>query len=223
MKRSTAILALLIATAPTVGYTDSAPDARTIANQGLGAAVAPCSSCHGPDGSGNRAAGFPRLAGVGARYLAEQLDAFASGARANPIMQPIAAALSRDQRHALADYYSEQAVPAADSQAGSGGTHENTAGRELAEHGRWADGVPACVQCHGPGGTGVGEHFPPLAGQPAAYIENQLRAWRKDARPGGPMDLMGAIADRLQERDLAPVARYFAALPATIDPGGDHE
>lgn len=41
---------------------------------------------------------FPRLAGVSTAYLRSQLEAFASGTRKNPIMQPIAQALSPEQR-----------------------------------------------------------------------------------------------------------------------------
>ena len=196
------------------------PSGQTIANEGLGSDAAPCTSCHGADGGGNPAAGFPRLAGIGAPYLADQLDAFASGARDNAVMKPIAQALSDDQRRAVAEYYSGLSVPEQDS---TDTDDIPAAGVELAEHGRWSDGLPACVQCHGPAGVGVGERFPPLAGQSATYIENQLRAWRNGKRPGGPMGLMAGVAAKLEEADLAPVARYFAAQSPTTDEADEHE
>ncbi len=43
--------------------------------------VPACMSCHGPDGVGNEAAKFPRLAGQHAIYTAAQLRAYRSGAR----------------------------------------------------------------------------------------------------------------------------------------------
>ncbi|MEO8408995.1 MAG: hypothetical protein ABI478_00365, partial [Propionivibrio sp.] len=41
-----------------------------IATQGNSDGAIACTSCHGPDGMGNAAAGFPRLAGMDAGYLA---------------------------------------------------------------------------------------------------------------------------------------------------------
>ena len=193
-----------------------------IAARGLENNIAPCSSCHGANGEGNTATGFPRLAGLGAPYLEAQLNAYASGARDNPVMKPIASALSEDQRGAMARYYSELSIEPTNPQA-SETTKGSEVGVALAERGRWADDIPACVQCHGPGGIGVGEHFPALAGQPSSYIENQLRAWRNGKRPGGPMGLMASIAAKLEESDITPVAEYFAAQPPKPANGDDHE
>lgn len=223
------ILAAAVTFAAGLSHADDGPDAERIATQGLGDKVPACSSCHGADGGGNTAGGFPRLAGVGASYLEDQLNAVANGDRKSPVMMPIAKALSSDQRHALAAYYSQMPVPDNASSSNEKKTG-NADARELAEHGRWANGIPACVQCHGPGGVGVGEHFPPLAGQPSGYLEDQLRAWRSGQRPGGPMGLMASVAAKLDDSDLGPISDYFAALPAnpkpqaaTSDNGGDHE
>lgn len=82
-------------------------------------------------------------------------------------------------------------------------------GAWLATRGRWSSGLPACAQCHGPGGLGVGETFPPLAGQPAAYISGQLHGWKTGARPPGPMALMPVIASKLSDADIAAVADYY--------------
>lgn len=196
------------------------PSGQTIAEEGLGRQAVPCSSCHGADGSGNPAAGFPRLAGIGALYLAEQLDAFASGARDNAVMKPIAQALSKAQRRTVAEYYSELPAP---EQERADADNVPAAGVELAEHGRWSDGLPACVQCHGPAGVGVRERFPPLSGQSAIYIENHSCAWRNGKRPRGPMGLMAGVAAKLSEDDLMPVARYFAAQSPIPDEADDHE
>src|SRR5206468_5928665 len=53
----------------------------TIAAQGGGGAVAACNSCHGAQGEGNAAGGFPRIAGQTYSYLAHALESYASGSR----------------------------------------------------------------------------------------------------------------------------------------------
>ncbi|HEX7369927.1 MAG TPA: c-type cytochrome [Rhodanobacteraceae bacterium] len=193
------------------------PDAAGIASQGNGHGAPPCASCHAADGAGQPAAGFPRLAGLNEAYLARQLDDFASGSRANPVMAPIAKALSEDERRALAAYYSGMPIPAA---AAKGTTPPTDAlGEQLALHGRWNKQVPACVACHGPHGVGVGEHFPPLAGQSTTYIANQLREWQQGKRKNDPLGLMQHVASALDDNDVDAVAAWFAAQPAAV-PGG---
>lgn len=72
--------------------------------------TAACSACHAPDGSGNEQAGFPKLAGQHAVYLAAQLKAFRSGARANDgdsmMMRGVAARLTDEEIDALSSYIS---------------------------------------------------------------------------------------------------------------------
>ena len=76
-----------------------AADGQKIYTQGgANPAAMACATCHGADAMGMAAAGFPRLAGIDAGYSRKQLDDFRSGARSNPIMQPIAAALSDEIR-----------------------------------------------------------------------------------------------------------------------------
>ena len=91
-------------------------------------------------------------------------------------------------------------------------------GEALAVRGR--DAIPACVTCHGPGGRGLGgalsAAFPPIAGQPAVYLERQLRAWKNGQRPAGLDGLMGAIGKRLSEAEIVAVSQYFAAQPTLV-------
>lgn len=179
-----------------------------IAAAGTANGAAACVTCHGARGEGTGA--FPHLAGSGAAYLQEQLESLASGKRKSPIMQPIAQALSPEQRTQVAAYYASLA-PVAASPDKSPRDASDT-GAWLATRGRWADGVPACAQCHGPGGAGVGTSFPPLAGQPAAYLAAQLKGWQSGARPPGPLGLMEAVARKLKEPDIQAVSDYYAGL-----------
>lgn len=185
-------------------------DGADIALHGNGRGAPACATCHGAHGEGIAAYGFPRLAGLAAGYLQAQLEAFASGRRANPMMTPIARTLSENERAELARYYGGLDAVSAAALAPK---PDDSAGTRLALKGRWSDGLPACVQCHGPTGAGVGDVFPALAGQSAPYIENQLRGWRQGTRAPGPMGLMKIVASKLSDADIRSVAAYFSALP----------
>ncbi|MBM2770825.1 c-type cytochrome [Burkholderia anthina] len=195
-------------------YADDATLGKTLATQGSATGVAACIGCHGAQGEGNAAAGFPRLAGTHAAYLSAQLAAFADGSRQNPVMQPLAKLLSAHERDAVSAYFASLPAPAAIA-AGTASIDPANAGAWLATRGRWSDGLPACAQCHGAGGLGVGTAFPPLVGQPAAYIAGQLNAWKHGTRPPGPMALMPMIAGKLSDADIDAVAAYYARGGAT--------
>jgi cytochrome c553 len=193
--------------------TAHATDAAAITTQGNGKGAAPCMACHGVDGGGQAAAGNPRLAGLDAAYLQKQLDDFASGSRSSPVMQATATALSEDERQALASYYSKLPIPPALAKPTTELPAADSVGSVLATRGRWDKQVPACVQCHGPAGVGVGANFPPLAGQPAAYIEAQLKAWQQGTRHNDPLQLMQHLSAALSAQDIDAVAEWFAAQP----------
>ena len=70
------------------------------------AGVPACAGCHGPGGAGIPSE-FPRLGGQYAEYIAAQLQAFRSGARANDgsgMMRGVAARLTDSQIRALSEY-----------------------------------------------------------------------------------------------------------------------
>ena len=67
-----------------------------------------------------------------------------------------------------------------------------------------------CAACHGANGVSVSDTIPNLAGQKAAYIENQLKALKDGSRKN---PVMGAIASQLSADDIANVAAYFSAQP----------
>src|SRR5215469_7237069 len=92
-------------------YAQQAPLGKTIATQGTAKGIPACISCHGANGEGNTAAGFPRLAGLPEAYLAAQLTAFADGSRENSVMQPFAKIMSLDGRSAVSQYFSSLPAP----------------------------------------------------------------------------------------------------------------
>jgi cytochrome c553 len=172
----------------------------------VAAALATCAGCHGARGEGQ--GDVPRLAGLDAGYLARQLEDFASGRRASPVMQPIAAALSPAAREAVARRHAALPLPMATVAA-------DPRGERLALRGAWDRGIPACVQCHGPRGVGVGAAFPGLAGQRAGYLVTQLEAFRAGRRRNDPQALMRAAARGLSDAEIRAVAGWFAAQSQT--------
>ena len=171
-----------------------------------------CQTCHLSDGSGNAAAGYPRLAGINAEYLAKQLRDYRDGTRNNPIMQPNAKALSDAEMTDVAAYFATQrssALPITRDEA------LIARGARIALSGLWDKDIPACVSCHGLAGRGVGAHFPALAGQHADYMVTQIEAWRSGTRTNDPQALMKGIALRMTVSDIAAVAAYFASLAPT--------
>jgi cytochrome c553 len=67
-----------------------------------------CTGCHSPTGAGNAAAGFPKIGGQHAEYIALQLTHFREGERTNDgdtkIMRSIAEKLSNKDISALSSY-----------------------------------------------------------------------------------------------------------------------
>lgn len=180
-----------------------------IVTQGKGAAIS-CASCHGMEGAGNSAAGYPALAQMPAAYFSKQIADFKSGTRNHPVMTPIAKAMTQEDADAAANYYAtqpRQQSPSAPADAGL-----VARGEKLANNGAWDRGIPACFKCHAAGGTGVAPWFPPLAGQHVNYTLSQLEAWKKGTRNNDPLQLMKVVAEKLSDDEMRAVAAYVATL-----------
>lgn len=177
-----------------------------IARQGA-AGVTACMACHGAQGEGQAAAGFPRLAGQGQPYLLKQLQDFASGQRKNPQMEPIARALSAQQMRDVSDHYA--GLPGWKPQAKPNSASQSARGARLASAGNWDAGIPACFACHGSDGAGIPPHFPALTGQPNAYTRAQLKAWQAGTRGNDPQGLMKAVADKMSDAEIDAISEYL--------------
>jgi cytochrome c553 len=68
-----------------------------------------------------------------------------------------------------------------------------------------------CAACHGANGVSVSDAIPNLAGQRAAYLGNQLRAWKEGTRKN---PIMNAIGAQLSADDIQNLAAFYAQLPA---------
>jgi cytochrome c553 len=69
-----------------------------------------------------------------------------------------------------------------------------------------AEKAKACQVCHGEGGHSTKDTYPILAGQHAAYIRKQLKAFRAGTRKD---PIMNGMAAPLSDQDIEDVAAFF--------------
>jgi len=166
-----------------------------------------CQACHGGNGNSTNPE-WPSLAGIGADYIAEQLKNFKDGKRVNPVMMPMAAALSANDMADLGAYF--------DSLQNTGLEADPSywqAGEKLYRGGDAARGIPACMACHGPTGNGnKPAKFPALRGQQSTYVVKQLNDYGSGARTTGPNGIMQTIAKRLSNDDIRNLASYMQGI-----------
>lgn len=202
IKRGWVVIATVYASAAWAA--PPATPARPDLERGKQIASTVCAACHGADGNSPTPAN-PILAGQGAPYIAAQLAAFKSGARASPIMQGMAAALTPEDMLAVGAHFERQAV------TGSIARDKTLAyrGQQVWRGGIKASGVPACAGCHGAAGHGIPAQYPRLAGQYADLTYGWLKAYASGARVH---PVMGSVAAKLVDADMKAVAEYAAGL-----------
>lgn len=167
-----------------------------------------CTACHGRNGNSTNPE-VPSLAGQTAGYLERQLDAFQSQRRLG-VMSGVSMGLSKQQMRDAASYFARQTPHW--SRALSIDPTTSRRGRTLWVEGKTGKGVPACASCHALDGSGLAPEFPRLAGQHAAYVAKQLRAFRADSRLSNPNAMMRAVSAPLSDADIEAIAEYVAAL-----------
>lgn len=166
-----------------------------------------CSKCHGPDGNGDSAL-FPRIGGQQKAYIVRQLKQFRSRARndahARAYMWGITKPLSDEQIEELANYLSTRNPPKpilADN------PDQVARGKDIYNRGIPDREVPACRECHGAEGEGIGE-IPRLASQHRYYIYHQIEDFRGLLRPS---PVMHAQSKNLTDEEALAVATFLAS------------
>ncbi len=194
--------------AAVVAFAFAGNPALPAGNAQAGAAkAAVCQACHGANGNSANPQ-WPSLAGLGAGYIAEQLQNFKDGKRTNPVMQPMAAPLSAQDMQDLGAYFDTLVNTGLEADP----AHQQ-AGETLYRGGDKARGIPACMACHGPKGAGnEPAKFPALRGQHAMYVSEQLTAYADGTRPGGPGGIMTTVSKRLSADDIRDVSSYIQGL-----------
>jgi cytochrome c553 len=150
-----------------------------------------CRTCHGLDGLA-QIPSAPNISGEPAAYIAAQLEAFRSGARAQEMMSVVAAALSDQQIADVAAWYAAQPATAVPPPGFDP-----------------ANAPEACVACHGADGIAVIPEAPNLAGENTVYLETQLKAFRAGRRQS---EVMGPVAAKLDDAAMRAAAEWYAAI-----------
>jgi cytochrome c553 len=174
---------------------------------------APCVVCHQPNAWGSADGSIPNLAGQQKRYLATQLELFASGARVDTAMQVVTAhPKSADQSDfaALSSYLSALAWNPAPVK-GSG--EPLRVGQEIYTH--------ICAACHGPDGRGqASNRVPRIAGQQYPYLRRQVEEAARLHRDLAPPEMTSALRG-MREPEKDALADYVSRLgnaDALVDP-----
>ncbi|CAA9892433.1 Cytochrome c553 [Candidatus Methylobacter favarea] len=194
--------------------------------------AAACTACHGENGN-SMVGTFPKLAQQHASYLQKQLQAFKDGSRNNPIMSPMAMALSAEDMVDISAYYAAQKVSAntlpvldadedkkpAAAEAGKTTKAEDpmqkllAQGSDLYRNGDLGREVSACIACHGPSGEGnKPAAFPALKSQHADYLIKALMDFKSGARSNNPDNMMHMIAKKMTDEEIKAVAYRISMM-----------
>lgn len=182
--------------------------------------AASCGACHGGDGN-SAVPNFPNLAGQHEKYILKQLQdtkvSQADGGRPIPEMTGQIDNMTDEDLADIAAYYSSQSPV-----GGAADPELIKKGQSVYRSGVDAKGVASCTGCHGPDGKGIaGAAYPRLAGQHAAYIEKQLKAFRQGKdQPladgsrvnDGDASIMRDVAEKLSDLEIKAVASFLSGL-----------
>ncbi len=177
-----------------------------------------CAGCHGEFGQGGGGGEYPRLAGLPARYLAQQMRQFKDRTRENMAMAPYATEreLPEADLMDISIYLSElelpSRMPAIDPDLDS--LEKLLLAQRVfnvprlegdAERGEEVYNGQ-CKRCHGPAGVGRGS-TPQLAGQYSDYLRLQLLDFKSGKRPSRKMQ---KYAKPLLEADIEALLVYLS-------------
>lgn len=81
-------------------------------------------------------------------------------------------------------------------------------------HGDWPQLHQVCLPCHGNQGDSLNQLYPDLAGQPAAYLTQQMLAFANGTRTNPNMSPLAAT---MSVKEIEQLAAYFAAQPAVAN------
>lgn len=163
------------------------------------AKAAACMACHGPNGNSTLPE-TPSLAGQTNRYLYLQLRDFQEGRRSNPLMTPMAAGLTREEMHELANWFAAQKLQPLPFKVDP----------ERAKLGKAKADETLCTMCHLGGFLGQNE-IPRVAGQHHDYVVKQLSDFKARRRTNDAGN-MTSVSRTLSDDDIENLAHYLASL-----------
>ena len=82
-----------------------------------------------------------------------------------------------------------------------------------AQSGKTLYQTKGCAACHGPGGKApIMPVYPKLAGQNAAYLDAQMKAFKDQSRKNGMSALMWGMAAGLSTGDMKAISKYLSKV-----------
>ena len=189
----------------------------------------PCAGCHGQSGAGGKKGEYPRIAGLPAKFIEQQLKAFQKRVRVNIPMVPYTEAreLRDEDMKLLADYLAQieldttypefkptddaltrlQAVEKLMIIPRAEGNLDN--GQAIYQKN--------CTSCHAKTGLGRGM-FPRLVGQYTNYLKKQIDAYLKAERPHDEEKGNEGVLYSLQAGDIQDVLAYLTSIQDAVQP-----
>lgn len=190
-------------------FAENAADPFVNGNAEAGAAkAATCVACHGANGNSTNPE-WPKLAGQSSKYIYEQLVAFKTQTRKQPIMMGQASALSDQEMRDVAAFFSQQK-----QQPGVASPDSVKVAEKIFRAGDTKRELPACASCHGPQGHGnPAAGYARIGGQHATYTANQLKNFRNgDRKTSANGQMMTAVASKLTDAEIDALASYVNGL-----------
>jgi cytochrome c553 len=180
--------------------------------------TASCAGCHSQDGN-SAIPSFPKLAGLGEKYLTAQLRHIKAGERVIVEMTGMLDYMSDQDLQDMAAYYNSKKIQISGAKEITLiGMNDPQKVLELGENlyraGNIKTGVAACIACHSPSGKGNGPAgYPALGGQYAEYTEKQLLSYRNGERNSGAnAKIMQGVAKALSDKEIKALANYISGL-----------
>lgn len=178
-----------------------------------------CAGCHGADGN-SPVPNFPKIAGIGSKYIVKQLQDIRDGKRVVVEMDGLVDDYEDEEFKDLAAYFNSQALQLAGAKPLevkiNAGIKVDALklGARVYRAGNQETNVPSCMGCHSPRGLGnEPAGFPRIGGQYSEYIAKQLRAFRDGERTNdGDAAIMRQVAKNMTNAEIDAVANYIAGL-----------
>lgn len=158
-----------------------------------------CVTCHGIEGNSFKP-NYPKLAGQANSYLFRQLLDFKEGRRRDPNMSMVAAGLSQEDMHIVADFFASRARPEKTSLPESE--------KIVIPNDKVSAMVTKCQVCHESGNMAP-DRIPYIKGQQYHYLVKQLRDFSSGRRTDSGR-VMAKIAATMADGDIDEVAQNIA-------------
>ena len=161
-----------------------------------------CAACHGAGGN-SQSSSMPILAGMDAGYFKKQIEAYATGKRPSPEMEPYAKHVRELGADDIAAYFAAQPMQPSPVKG------------DPAAIARGKTTAAACVLCHGDNGRGdPAKGIPSLAGQAPGFLAEQMLLFKQDRRNPGDVAIAAvkALMKTLPDSSFGDLAAYYSSL-----------